>query len=46
MMAVKDGEAHLATWLDLVPRQMSTGDRTILGDISKRGVRHQNLWDA
>ncbi len=26
-----------AAWLGLVPRQMSTGDRTILGKISKRG---------
>jgi transposase len=28
-----------AAWLGLVPRQMSTGDRTILGSISKRGNR-------
>jgi transposase len=27
-------------WLELVPRQMSTGDRTILGPISKRGNRY------
>jgi transposase len=27
-------------WLGLVPRQMSTGDRTILGKISKRGNRY------
>jgi transposase len=26
-----------AAWLGLVPRQISTGDRTILGRISKRG---------
>ena len=26
-----------AAWLGLVPKQMSTGDRTILGRISKRG---------
>jgi transposase len=26
-----------AAWLGLVPRQISTGDRTILGKISKRG---------
>jgi transposase len=26
-----------SAWLGLVPRQMSTGDRTILGHISKRG---------
>jgi transposase len=29
-----------ATWLGLVPKQMSTGDRTILGRISKRGNRY------
>ena len=29
-----------AAWLGLVPRQMSTGDRTILGEISKRGNRY------
>jgi transposase len=29
-----------AAWLGLVPKQMSTGDRTILGKISKRGNRH------
>jgi transposase len=27
-------------WLGLVPRQMSTGDRTILGKISKHGNRY------
>ena len=27
-------------WLGLVPRQMSTGDRTILGRITKRGNRY------
>ena len=27
----------VAGWLGLVPRQISTGDRTILGRISKRG---------
>ena len=26
-------------WLGLVPKQISTGDRTILGSISKRGNR-------
>jgi transposase len=26
-----------AAWLGLVPKQRSTGDRTILGHISKRG---------
>ena len=29
-----------AAWLGLVPKQMSTGDRTILGRISKRGNRY------
>ena len=29
-----------AVWLGLVPKQMSTGDRTILGRISKRGNRY------
>ncbi len=29
-----------AAWLGLVPRQISTGDRTILGKISKRGNRY------
>jgi hypothetical protein len=29
-----------AAWLGLVPRQMSTGDRTILGKITKRGNRY------
>ena len=29
-----------AAWLGLVPRQMSTGDRTILGKISKRGNKY------
>jgi Transposase IS116/IS110/IS902 family len=28
-----------AAWLGLVPKQISTGDRTILGKISKRGNR-------
>ncbi len=27
-------------WLGLVPKQMSTGDRTILGKMSKRGNRY------
>jgi transposase len=43
--AVGDGSAFrrgrdFGAWLDLVPRQMSTGDRTILGGISKRGNKH------
>ena len=29
-----------AAWLGLVPKQFSTGDRTILGKISKRGNRY------
>jgi transposase len=29
-----------AAWLGLVPRQTSTGDRTILSKISKRGNRY------
>ena len=29
-----------AAWLGLVPKQMSTGDRTILGRVSKRGNRY------
>jgi transposase len=29
-----------AAWLGLVPRQISTGDRTILGKISRRGNRY------
>ena len=27
-------------WLGLVPKQISTGDRTILGKVSKRGNRY------
>jgi transposase len=43
--AIGDGDAFtkgrdFAAWLGLVPRQMSTGDRTILGKISKRGNRY------
>src|SRR3977135_1674406 len=30
-----------AAWLGLVPKQISTGDRTILGKISKRGNRYR-----
>src|SRR4029450_12059308 len=32
--------ATFAAWLGLVPKQISTGDRTILGKISKRGNRY------
>ena len=43
--AIGTGEAFskgrdFAAWLGLVPKQMSTGDRTILGKISKRGNRY------
>ena len=43
--AIGDGAAFskgrdFAAWLGLVPRQISTGDRTILGRISKRGNRY------
>ena len=42
--AIANGSAFakgrdFAAWLGLVPKQMSTGDRTILGRISKRGNR-------
>jgi hypothetical protein len=36
-----------SAWLGLVPKQMSTGDRTILGHISKRGNGYlRMLWLA
>ena len=43
--AIGTGDAFVkgrdfAAWLGLVPKQMSTGDRTILGKISKRGNRY------
>jgi transposase len=43
--AIGSGDAFskgrdFAAWLGLVPRQISTGDRTILGSISKRGNRY------
>jgi transposase len=43
--AIGTGEAFakgrdFAAWLRLVPKQISTGDRTILGKISKRGNRY------
>lgn len=31
---------HMAAWLGLVPRQHSSGDRTVLMGISKRGDQH------
>jgi transposase len=43
--AIGDGSAFargrdFGAWLGLVPKQFSTGDRTILGRISKRGNRY------
>ncbi len=43
--AVGDGSdfrngRHMAAWLGLVPRQHSSGDRTVLMGISKRGDKH------
>src|SRR5215467_2745208 len=43
--AIGTGEAFskgrdFAAWLGLIPKQISTGDRTILGKISKRGNRY------
>ncbi len=43
--AIGDGAAFakgrdFGAWLGLVPKQISTGDRTILGKISKRGNRY------
>jgi len=35
-----DNGRHMAAWLGLVPRQHSSGDRTILMRISKRGDQH------
>lgn len=32
-----------AAWLGLVPRQLSTGDRTILDRISKRGNNYLSM---
>jgi transposase len=32
-----------AAWLGLVPRQISTGDRTVLGSMSKRGNRYPRV---
>jgi len=32
-----------SAWLGLVPKQMSTGDRTILGRLSKRGNRYLRI---
>ena len=38
-VAFKNGR-NFAAWLGLVPKQISTGDRTILGGITKRGNRY------
>ena len=43
--AIGDGSAFakgrdFGAWLGLVPKQISTGDRTILGGISRRGNRY------
>jgi transposase len=45
---IGDGSAFrrgrdFAAWLGLVPRQLSTGDRTILGRISKRGNNYLRM---
>jgi hypothetical protein len=45
---IGDGSAFrrgrdFGAWLGLVPRQISTGDRTILGRISKRGNRYLRM---
>lgn len=49
--AVGDGETFargrdFAAWLGLVPKQISTGDRTILGRLSKRGNTCRKLADV
>jgi transposase len=46
--AIGDGAAFtkgrdFAAWLGLVPRQTSTGDRTILGRITKHGNRYLRM---
>ena len=46
--AIGKGEAFakgrdFGAWLGLVPRQMSTGGRTVLGSISKRGNRYLRM---
>lgn len=46
--AIGEGEAYdkgrdFAAWLGLVPRQHSTGGRTILGRITKRGSRYLRM---
>ena len=34
-----------AAWLGLVPKQISTGDRTILGKISRRSMIKLKIWE-
>jgi transposase len=46
--AIGDGEAFIrgrdfGAWLGLIPRQYSTGGRTILGRISKRGDKYLRM---
>jgi transposase len=46
--AIGKGEAYdrgrdFAAWLGLVPRQHSTGGRTVLGRITKRGSRYLRM---
>ena len=46
--AIGDGAAFIkgrnfAAWLGLVPKQISTGDRTILGGVSRRGNRYLRI---
>ena len=40
MVYLSEKGRDFAGWLGLVPKQMSTGDRTILGRISKCGNRY------
>src|SRR4051794_504436 len=46
--AIRNGAAFargrdFSAWIGLVPKQMSTGDRTILGRITKRGNRYLRM---
>lgn len=46
--AIGEGEAFdrgrdFAVWVGLIPRQYSTGGRTVLGRISKRGSRYLRM---
>jgi transposase len=40
---VFDRGRDFAAWIDLIPRQYSTGGRTVLGRISKRGSRYLRM---